>query len=629
MRALRFLGGSLLAAAVVAGCSEVQPTIPGAPDGTTALNRAGEACVVSDDARTRTRTVTASCVNAATRAPDGWTLRVVGVVAPSRPRNEVSPMLTQIENPTQSYVDNTNLIDLSGVGDFTTHTQIGDGTLTVGFNITLEKRSVPASWGTWAVPPFVEPGTPHILFTQGQTALTLSLSQPVTTFGFELGPNPFAFNTFTATYFSGATQVGTITREISGDNGARLMAVTSPTAFDRVVVTGTSDFSIARVRYTAGTTPPGDTINVPIHRAYSGDPPRMGDTINLADQWVYVEILDPLQFRPMGTMSAGPFQSANQVRIGASWANGVPAESYQLLDINNDGRLDFRGRWSRQALQNAGLLTPGFVTLRVWGNDNGQFYRGEIRVFVVADGGIVACSWNNGGIVTHPGGGQGAIAGADVSMSSPDPLNLAGSNVRLNPTTGGPEFRMADDFTVTNPAGCVLTEVVVHGYRTGGAPNWTGANLNIRVGSVTGPVAFSATTTTWEFTGVYRTFNGVLNSADRPVYRIRFSFPNVTLPAGTHWVDWQVEGGTSGWGNYVMLPDPQGGNNTITVLQNGQQMTTGGVWQPTAQAPGAEIPFLLRGPGAAPLSSYGEPVMTRPSGDPAGYSTQRNDRAGN
>jgi hypothetical protein len=364
---------------------------------------------------------------------------------------------------------------------------------------------------------------------------------------------------------------------------------------------------------------PADVIEVDIDNAYSGDPPQAAGIINLADTWVYVEILDIFQYPMHARVS--PFRSASDVRIGGSWETGVPAESFALPDINNDGNRDFRGRWSLAALQNAGLLPLGPTTLVVWGRDpnTGQDYRGEIGVTVVGNGMPPACTHDNGGFVTHPGGGTGPIAGADVSMSSPAPHNTAGSNVLLS--GAGPHFRIADDFAA-GPQGCVLSEVITHGYRTGGAPNWTSANINIRAGSVTGDIVASATTTTWTFTGVYRTFNTVLNNADRPVYRLHFSFPDVTLAPGTYWIDWQVVGGTSAWANYVMgMPNPPGAFNPPTVFENGQQMfNAAGQWQPTLDPPGAEIPFLVRGPGAPPLTTHGFPAPTRPVRLPANYS---------
>jgi hypothetical protein len=356
---------------------------------------------------------------------------------------------------------------------------------------------------------------------------------------------------------------------------------------------------------------------VPIHRVYSGDPPRGGDTISLADQWVYVEILSVQQY-------LGRPASPSDVRIGPTWETGTPAESFQLLDINNDGVLDIRVRFSRQALQDAGRLPLGTTTLVIWGRDptTGELYRGE-RTVTVIPAPIGALCWDNGPFITHPNGGQGPIAGQHVSMS--DPVNnTAGSNKLL--IAPGPHFRVADDFTV-GAGGCVVAQVITHGYQTGAAvPLWTSANLNIRSGSVTGPIVASATTTTWEFSGVYRTFNGVLNDANRPVYRLLFSFNNVSLAPGTYWIDWQVVGGASGWAPYVTLPDPAGGNNTQTVLINGLQLTPDG-WVPDLIPPGAEKPFLVVEPGAQRLPQYGTPPSGPSLALPRDYSLWPADRA--
>jgi hypothetical protein len=382
-------------------------------------------------------------------------------------------------------------------------------------------------------------------------------------------------------------------------------------------------------------TPLATTIDVDIHRIYSGNPPRMGDTINLGDPWVYVEILDPLQYRPGGTSSGvQPFQSANQVRIGPSYDAGVPAESFQLLDINNDGRLDFRGRWSRQALQDAGRLPVGTSTLRVWGDDNGQRYRGERQVTVVLAGGLL---FQNCGVITHPNGGTGAIAGQNVSMSSPAPLNVAGLNTRQIP--GEQFFRSAESFTIPAGATWQISSIITHAYETGQAnPTWSGFNANIWngvPGEQGSSIIGTTTSASTSFIGVYRTFNGVLNDANRPIHRIVWNLPNVSLPAGTYWVDWQVQGGASGWAPPCMQPDPQGGNNTVTVVGNARQFTDIG-WQPTfaTERPGQPGAFPIAVLGtttggqrlpAANLADHGTPVTAGASVSRATPNTSRAD----
>jgi uncharacterized lipoprotein YbaY len=389
MHVRRCLAGSLLAAVVLAACADTsQPTGPAA---TPEQVRAGQTCTITDDAQARVRTVTAGCTNSEVTLPEGWTLEVVGsdaVTAPRLPGSVGPQLITQIENPGVPYLSASQLIDISGVEDFTTLTSISDPAQTVGFDVTMQKRSVPASWSTWGSPPFTEGAFPHILWTQGAQAVTLTLSQPVSVIGFELGPNPFSLESFTARYFSGGTLVGSITREIHGDGGARLMAVVfhgltgqmQGEGIDRVEVEGTSDFAIANVRYSQVQPP----IPVDVHNVYSCDPPREPGTIHLEDDEVCVEVLDPLSYPPERS-GVNPFRSASDVRIGPDFETGTPAESFTLLDINSDGTLDIRLRWDLQQLVDDGHLGPETTLLEIWGRDpvTGDLYRGEAEVTVI------------------------------------------------------------------------------------------------------------------------------------------------------------------------------------------------------------------------------------------------------
>jgi hypothetical protein len=364
---------------------------------------------------------------------------------------------------------------------------------------------------------------------------------------------------------------------------------------------------------------------VMIHAVFSGPPNRDPNQISLNDPSVFVQILNVEQY-------LGRRAQPSAVRIGPSWEAGTPAVDFTVLDINNDGARDIQLRFNTQQLVNNGHLGPNTTQITVWGRDatTGQNFMGTANVTIIGQPPPppTSCSFNNAarfpqligvGLTTHPGGGTGPIAGQDVSMSAIlGGTSTAGSAVLLQ-GAAGPHFRLADDFP-TPAAGCVMNQVVTYGYRTGGAPNWTSANINIRSGSVTGPIVASTTTTTWEFTGIYRTFNAVLNNADRPIHRIIFNFPNTTLPAGQYWIDWQVVGGTSAWGPYLTAPDPAGGNNTEHILENGQQMfNAAGEWQPTLAPPGAELPFLVRGPGAPPLSAAQSAPLSTNVLVPAGY----------
>ncbi|MFU8829446.1 MAG: hypothetical protein ACNA8P_08440, partial [Phycisphaerales bacterium] len=204
----------------------------------------------------------------------------------------------------------------------------------------------------------------------------------------------------------------------------------------------------------------------------------------------------------------------------------------------------------------------------------------KMNLLVCAGGLIAATSglasaggilWDNGPMVTHPGAGSG---GADVSMASVNP-NTAGSNVRS--FAPDPNFRVADDFTV-GAGGWLVNSIVSFGYQTNASvPTWTGANMNIWDGAPNagGTIVATSTSFTLEATGIFRVFNGEANLSNtaRPVWGISFDFGGLNLAAGNYWMDWQVEGGASGWANYVMDINPDNVNDPITRAGNGLQLT--------------------------------------------------------
>lgn len=164
---------------------------------------------------------------------------------------QTNAAITVIPQPDSAYQAATSKIDVASVPDFTSLSFITDGTLTVSFDTPLEKRTVPDSWGTWSSPPNAESPTPALLWDP-TTSLTMSLSRPVTIFGFELEPDPFSTENFNVdfVFLNGPTVVGTINLSVDGEVGASLFAAVSQNLpFDQIVINGTSDFAIAQVRY--------------------------------------------------------------------------------------------------------------------------------------------------------------------------------------------------------------------------------------------------------------------------------------------------------------------------------------------------------------------------------------------
>lgn len=175
----------------------------------------------------------------------------------------VSPVMaatfTQITQPNAPYLAFTTKIDISGLTFGSSQSSISDGTLTVNFSSPMIKRGpVPSGWTTWSSPPWSESSTPDVLMLSSGTSVDMTLSQPVSTFGFELEPNPFQLHTYTVDFMSGSTVVGTINMQIHGSAGARLIAASvTGGSFDKIKINGTANFAIAQVRYNISPTPPG------------------------------------------------------------------------------------------------------------------------------------------------------------------------------------------------------------------------------------------------------------------------------------------------------------------------------------------------------------------------------------
>jgi hypothetical protein len=107
-------------------------------------------------------------------------------------------------------------------------------------------------WTSWSSPPYAEDPFPRVLYTP-LASVELHLSRGVQTFGFELEPDMFGPQDFTATYYSNGAFLGSITQSVDGNAGARLFAGTvtfpDPSTTDIVINGGGSDFAIADLRY--------------------------------------------------------------------------------------------------------------------------------------------------------------------------------------------------------------------------------------------------------------------------------------------------------------------------------------------------------------------------------------------
>jgi hypothetical protein len=236
---------------------------------------------------------------------------------------------------------------------------------------------------------------------------------------------------------------------------------------------------------------------------------------------------------------------------------------------------------------------------------------------------------------TTAGNGASAPAGASWSELPSDGTGanaLAGASCHL--AGGLTTYRAADDFTVGGYAyGWKITSLTLFAhFSAAGSPQIS--SLHIRFWS--GPPGSPGSVVEWDSNGlsvplalaplnVFRIFNSVATplvvpDTTRPIWQVVADIPDMSLPPGVHWIDWQFR-----------LVDPAGSAYAPTVTSTGargraganarQFKAVGGsaVWtglfdtgKPAAAADVAqELPFILVGLFAPP------PCLGNANGDRA------------
>jgi len=155
----------------------------------------------------------------------------------------------QITSPTAEYLASTTLFSIPGQ-EFSSLNTLTSGSLTLTFNIFGGKRIVPSSWLTWSSAPESERpagANMDVLFFGDATKVSMQLSRPVSIFGFEAESNQLSEQNFNAYFYNGDVQVGSFSRTVNGNAGARLFAFQG--GIDRVEFNGTDKFAAAFFRY--------------------------------------------------------------------------------------------------------------------------------------------------------------------------------------------------------------------------------------------------------------------------------------------------------------------------------------------------------------------------------------------
>ncbi len=221
-----------------------------------------------------------------------------------------------------------------------------------------------------------------------------------------------------------------------------------------------------------------------------------------------------------------------------------------------------------------------------------------------------AVLWDNGPLVTH----AGACSGVDASRLQSDLLmNTLGFGHQFSAG-----YRVADDFTITDPGGWQIDTITFFAYQTGAPASpspITGVYYQIWDGPPDDPassVVFGDLSTnrllSSTFTNIQR------DSTSSPCANSRYILADaagagLTLPAGTYWIDWTTDGSASYSGPWAP---------PVTILG---QTTTGnglhytGAWGPandSGTVTQQDLPFVIEG------SVFEAPVVAQiESWDPA------------
>lgn len=211
-----------------------------------------------------------------------------------------------------------------------------------------------------------------------------------------------------------------------------------------------------------------------------------------------------------------------------------------------------------------------------------------------------AMLWDNGPLVTHPGGG---FNGADASALQTD-LGMGTYGFGHQWSLG---YSIADDFEV-GAGGWTIDSMLFYAYQTGSSTNSTITGVYVQIydgepgagGNVIwGDLATNLLAgTSWM--GAYRVLDTDLMASSRPIMESEATI-GTFLDEGTYWVEWASTGSLSSgpWAPPVTILGE-------TTTGNGKQFTT--AWAAVVDVGPQGFPFIINGvptPGALPLLLLG------------------------
>ena len=204
--------------------------------------------------------------------------------------------------------------------------------------------------------------------------------------------------------------------------------------------------------------------------------------------------------------------------------------------------------------------------------------------------------YDNGPLITNPGGGFGGADGSFLQTS----LGLLSNGFGQQVVAGN---FIADDFT--NTQAWSIEEVHFYAYQTGSTTTSTINDVRLQIWNgqpnLGGTVIYGDTTTnrltTTSFTNIYRTADTSPLVNTRPIMRVVIQFsPALVVQPGNYWLQWSM-GGTLASGPWQPPVSIVG----QTITGNALQLTSGTTWG-----------RLLDGanPQGAPFKVFGTTVTT-------------------
>ena len=154
--------------------------------------------------------------------------------------------VTAIGMPNSAYVSATTVLNIA-VDDYEALSSLSDSAVSVSFN-EMMALTAGTSFGTWGSAPATEGAEPRVLFSGDLSTITFNFNTDLSVFGFEAEPDLLiGSQLFSVEYFLDGVSQGSVSADIFGNAGARLLAANG--RFDKAVVTTSAPFGVAQLRY--------------------------------------------------------------------------------------------------------------------------------------------------------------------------------------------------------------------------------------------------------------------------------------------------------------------------------------------------------------------------------------------